>query len=397
MVSDIRRVVIVGASLAGYRTAQQLRRAGSTDEILLIGDEPHYPYQRPPLSKGVLLGEMTPERVRLRGAIEAPFELRLDIAVDGLDTSQKAVRTEHGEWIGYDSLVIATGASPNVLGTLPPGDNIVYLRRLDDALMLRDRFDDGVRAIAVIGAGFIGAEVASSARARGIEVHLIDLETRPMSRVLGDEGSKALATLHRQSGTKLHLGATVSDLSELSRGAITLALSDGSSVAVDMVVVGIGVHPNTAWLNSSRLALTNGVVCGADGRAREVDGIFAVGDVAAWHHPRYRRTLRFEHFESAVNQAMVVAHNIAHDSSQLLDEIPFAWSDQYGHVIQFIGVSSADSLEEIRVGRLAWDGSPSVVDYRDSEGRLIGALLINASSEINETKTAIENDLVGLE
>jgi NADPH-dependent 2,4-dienoyl-CoA reductase/sulfur reductase-like enzyme len=388
-----RRVVIVGASLAGYRTAQQLRRSGSQDEIILVGDEVHYPYQRPPLSKAVLVGTTPPERVRLRGSVEEPFELRLHHAATGIDTSQKAIQIQHEEWLRYDVLVIATGASPNVLKVLPPGGNTIYLRRLDDALLLKQRFDDGIRAIAIVGGGFIGAEVASSARARDIEVHLIDVEPRVMSRALGALGSKTLATLHRQGSTNLHLGATVERLHEHDDGSLTLMLSNDTSLHVDMVVVGIGVHPNTSWLTSTNLSLSNGVECGADGRARGEDDIFAIGDVAAWYHPRYQRSFRLEHFESAVNQAMVTARNIALNKSDLLDEIPFAWSDQYGHVIQFLGVASPESIETLREGQLDWDGSPSIIDYSDTAGRLTGSLLINASSAIEETKQRIAQSL----
>lgn len=390
------KTVIVGASLAGLRCAASLRREGYEGEIVLLGNERHSPYQRPPLSKAVLTGRAPIERATLRSQVAPPFELRLGVEATALAAEDQVLTLDDRSSISYDHLVLTCGARPRHLAALPPSETVLYFRTLDDAVRLRTRMQESIGRLLVVGAGFIGSEVASSAREQNWQVTLVDLDARIMSRVLGEGASSIVEQRHRENGVDLRLSCSISE-AEIDRDGENsrVSLSDGSTLDVDMIVVGIGVEANTEWLANSSLTLDNGVIVDANGRAEGVNNIYAAGDVASWFHPAYGRHLRFEHFESATNQAQKVAATIAGTDLSPLDELPFAWSDQHGSVIQFLGLSDPSYLERSLEFS---DESPhgQSFDYYDDHGRCRAAVLIDQSAHLGEVKTTITQSLRSL-
>ena len=279
--------------MAGLRAAETLRRDGFGGELILLGDEPHRPYDRPPLSKQYLAGTWDMDRVWLRVEEGVDFDLRLGVAAVGLDVAAGEVALDGGERLAFDGLVIATGASPR---TLPGFDDAVVLRTLDDARRLKESLKPGAK-VAVVGAGFIGLEVASTAVALGCETTVIEVLPRPLARVFPEPVGDVLADLHRAHGVSLRLGEGVSSAAELD---------------ADVVVVGIGVAPGTAWLEGSELQLDNGVVCDETCAALGGDGqIVAAGDVARWPNPLFDgQLMRVEHWTNAAEQAEAAAHTL---------------------------------------------------------------------------------------
>jgi len=311
-------VVIVGAGLAGLRTAETLRDKGYAGRLVLLGEEDHLPYDRPPLSKHVLRGEKQVVLLRPEHAYdELQLDLRLGWVATSLDMERHRVETNHGP-VGYDHLVIASGSTPRRL----PGRPGKVLRTLDDAHELAPLLEPG-RSLGVVGAGLIGCEVAASARSKGAEVHLVDVLPMPLVRVLGEEVSRRILELHQEHGVVFHLGTGVTSVSP-----DRLELEDGTVLEVDVVLEALGVTPMTGWLAGSDLALEDGVVCDEVGHA--TDGIYAVGDVARWGGRRY------EHWTSAAEQAVVVADAIMGERHPLTDP-PYWWSDQYDLKLQGLG------------------------------------------------------------
>ena len=343
-------VNIVGASLAGLRCAQALRAKGYDGPIALFGEEAAAPYDRPPLSKQVLAGDWEPERIPL--ADEATYDklsidLRLGTRVSSYDEVADA-----------DHVVIATGARARTI------DGGLVVRTVDDSLRLRERLRGATR-LAVVGAGFIGAEVAAVARTMGLQVTVLEALPQPLSRGLGEEVGAALGALHTAKGVELRTGVGVARIDE--RG---VHLADDSVVEADVVVVGIGVVPNTEWLEGSgaEIAADGGVLCDEGLRVVGLPGAWACGDVARWPHPRLGE-VRIEHWTNAVEQGQHVAAAIVEgaDTPKPFGTVPFVWSDQYEHRIQIVG--RAAPTDEVRVvhGSLA-DGPPWVVEHvRDGE------------------------------
>ncbi|MGC8464964.1 MAG: NAD(P)/FAD-dependent oxidoreductase [Acidimicrobiales bacterium] len=390
------KTVIVGASLAGLRCAASLRREGYEGEIVLLGSERHAPYQRPPLSKAILTGRAPIERATLRSQVAPPFELRLGVSATALDSENQIVTLDDRSSISYDHLVLTCGARPRRLSILPPSETVLYFRTLDDAIRLRSRLQESIGRLLVVGAGFIGSEIASSAREQNWQVTLVDLDSRIMSRVLGERASSIVEQRHRKNGIDLRLNDSIRD-AEIDRNGehSRVSLSGGSTLDVDMIVVGIGVEANTEWLAGSSLKLDNGVTVDAHGRAEGVNNIYAAGDVSSWFHPAYGRHLRFEHFESATNQAQKVAATIVGTDPSPLDELPFAWSDQHGSVIQFLGLPDPSYLE--RPLEFS-DESPhgQAFGYYDDHGRCRAAVLIDQSAHLGEVKSTITQNLSSL-
>jgi 3-phenylpropionate/trans-cinnamate dioxygenase ferredoxin reductase subunit len=327
------RVVIVGAGLAGLRTAESLRDKGFDGEIVLVGEEAHLPYDRPPLSKHVLRGERGPMYLRPEEEYaDLALDLRLGTRVANLDLT---ARTVGG--ILFDHLVIATGATPRRL----PGSPGHVLRTLDDCEGLAAVLVPGAR-VAVIGAGLIGCEVAASARKLEVEVHLIDILPKPLVRVLGHTVAQRIADLHAEHGVRLHLGTGVDQAS-----ATSVQLADGTLLEVDAVLEAMGVVPGTDWLSGSGLALDDGVVCDEHGQAAE--GIWAVGDVARWADG-LGGSFRREHWTSATEQAAAVAAGILGEK-QPVTAAPYWWSDQYDLKLQGLGEArSDDDVQLVQVG-----------------------------------------------
>jgi NADPH-dependent 2,4-dienoyl-CoA reductase/sulfur reductase-like enzyme len=369
-------VVVVGASLAGLRTVEALRREGYDGRLSLIGAEAHRPYDRPPLSKQLLSGAWTQDRLYFHdGDLAAlDLELRLGVRATGLDLHARELALDDGTAVPFDRLVVATGAAPRRLPGAPDLDGVHALRSLDDALAVRDAFDRRPR-VAVVGAGFIGAEVAATARGRGLEVTVIEALALPLVHALGPEMGAACARLHVDRGVDLRCGVTVTAFEGDTR-LERLVLSDGSRVDADLAIVAIGVTPETAWLASSGLALGDGVVCDATG-ATSAPGVYAAGDVAEWYSPLFDQRMRVEHWTNAAEHGAAVARSILAGpaEAQPLVSVPFFWSDQYETKIQFAGMSL--HADEVRVVHGAPEEERFVAVY-GHRGRLVGALAFSA-------------------
>lgn len=351
MPQPLDRVVIVGASLAGLNAAETLRSEGYSGRITMIGDEPDRPYDRPPLSKQILTGEWDADRLPLRSPDELAdlnLDLRTGCRAIGLNATARVLRLDRGESLEFDGLVIATGARPI---SLPFGNDLegVYtLRSQEDALRIRSELETGQR-VAVIGAGFIGAEVASSSRARGLDVTMIEALSAPMLGPLGEELAEWAKSLHADAGVRMRFDARGADL--LGDGRVeAVLLEDGSRIEADTVVVGVGVRPNVEWLADSGLSIGDGVVC--DQYCRAAPMIYAAGDVARWPnglfaHFRYanpQRTMRIEHWTNAVEQGMAAARNLLLESRdeplEAFAPVPYFWSDQHGLSIMASGITA---------------------------------------------------------
>ncbi len=344
-------VAVIGASLAGLRTVEGLRRAGFGGRITLVGDEQHPPYTRPPLSKQVLAGTWEPERVWLRPPAkldELDVDLRLGVRAESVDVDAHVVELADGP-LRYDSLVVATGASPRRL----PGDDLEgvhVLRRLDDAIALRDAVVEA-RRLVVVGAGFVGCEVAATALERGLEVTVVEPLPAPMLRGLGPELGEVAAALHRERGIDLRCGTGVAGLR--AEGRVSgVTLSDGSTVDTDLVLVGIGVVPNVAWLAGSGIDVTDGVLCDATLAVERGDDVWAAGDVARWRHPAHDEPVRFEHWTVAAEHGRAVAESIVAGPGAAVPHapVPYVWSDQLGTRIQIVGRPSPTDQVDVVLG-----------------------------------------------
>ncbi len=367
-------IAVVGMSLAGLRAAETLRRDGYDGRIVAIGSEPHLPYDRPPLSKELLRGDWEPEQLVLRkqGVDDLDLDWRLEARAVALDVGDRIVELHDGERIRFDGCVIATGSTPRRLPNEPTAPGVLALRTLDDALALRELLDARPKVV-VIGAGFIGAEVAATCRTRGLDVTVLEALPQPMVRGLGPELGAVLAAVHRDHGVDLRTGVGVDEITLAGDGQVAgVRLADGSTVAADVVVVGVGVVPATGWLETSGLALDNGVVC--DARCEAAPGIVAAGDVARWPNPLFDDApMRLEHWTNATEQGVHAAQRLL-GSDRPFAPVPFVWSDQYDRKIQSVGVVSADAEVHVAHGTLA---ERQFVALFGRNGRIVGALGFN--------------------
>ena len=365
----MNRVVVVGASLAGLRAAEMLRRNGYDGSLTIVGDEPHMPYDRPPLSKEILAGEWEPDRATLPPD-EAEADWLLGRRATGLDLDAGTVGLDGGERIAFDGLVIATGASPR---TLPGTDGLAgvhTLRTLDDCLAIRDALDRTPGRVVVVGAGFIGAEVAATCRGRNLDVTLLEALPVPLGRVLGDEMGAVCGEVHRDHGVDLRLGTGVAGFEGDGRVERVL-LGDGSALDADLVVVGVGVTPNTGWLEGSGLKLDNGVVC--DETCLAAPGVVAAGDVARWPNRLFGELMRVEHWDNAIAQGEHAALRLlGHDEP--FTPVPWFWSDQYDRKIQLAGWSTPH--DEVRVVDGSVEERKFAALYRRGD-RVVGVLGFN--------------------
>ncbi|HEV7468656.1 MAG TPA: FAD-dependent oxidoreductase [Pseudonocardia sp.] len=368
--------VVVGSSVGGVRTAQALRAAGYPGDVVLVGEEPDLPYDKPPLSKALLAGTASTQDIGLltqQAAVDAGIRLVLGRAAIRLDVDARVVELADGERLGYDDLVIATGARarPSPWGELP---GVHVLRTLDDAVALRaDLLRGG--PLVVIGAGFIGAEVAATARTTGVDVTIVDPAPVAMSRVLDPAVARLFGLLHERHGVATRFGVGVTGI-DRTEGALRVRLADGSTLPAAAVVVGIGAVPNDGWLASSGLRIDDGVVCDRYGRAVDAPRIHAVGDVARWFHPRHDALVRVEHWTNAVEQAACVAHNITHpEDLRAHSPVEYVWSDQYDWKIQLAG-RTGGSLDHVIVDGADPTRSFAVL-YAGTDGRLRGAVTAN--------------------
>ncbi|SDK54191.1 NADPH-dependent 2,4-dienoyl-CoA reductase, sulfur reductase [Nocardioides sp. YR527] len=361
-----RHLLVVGAGLAGLRAVEGARGAGWSGPITIVGDEPHPPYDRPPLSKAALSSEEEPGVPVLRSS-EVLEELRVQhlsgVMAHGLDTERRTVTTSAGD-LGYDALVIATGSTARTLPGLTALPSVHVLRRYDDALAVRVSLARA-RHVVVVGAGFIGSEIASAARARGIEVTVVEASGRPLERAVGPLGAARLMQLHADAGVRLLTRTTVSGVRTSDRGVEKVELSTGETLAADAVVLGIGARPATAWLAGSGVALddrTGGVLC--DRRlATGAPGVWAAGDVACVDGERS------EHWTAAGEQGRVAGANAA-GAGDVFASVPFAWSTWHGRRIQVVGETTAAEEEEREDGFILYrrDGSEVGAVGIDSPG-----------------------------
>jgi NADPH-dependent 2,4-dienoyl-CoA reductase/sulfur reductase-like enzyme len=401
--SPPRSIVVVGASVAGVAAAEELRRLGHDGPLTVIGEERHAPYDRPPLTKAILVGA-DPAACALRSAEwpeELDVDLRAGIRAERLDLAARELELTGGERLTYDGLVLATGSTPRRLpGPTPEGaerplaswqlagsaldgaapdtpararralDGVFAVRTLDDSLALRGALMPGARLV-VVGGGFIGAEVAATARGLGVDVTIVEGEATPLARALGAEVGGFVARMHADEGVEVRCGVAVAGLEGDGR-VERVRLADGSALAADVVVVGLGVRPNTAWLEDSGLTIADGVVC--DGFCRAAPGVVAAGDVARWEHPRHG-SVRIEHWENAVAQGRFAAGALLGTETEPFAPVPYVWSDQYGHKLQIVGRREAGDEFVVVDGSLA--ERRFVAAYVAGDGRVTAAVTVD--------------------
>jgi NADPH-dependent 2,4-dienoyl-CoA reductase/sulfur reductase-like enzyme len=390
--------VIVGASLAGINAARTLRLQGHAGSIIVVDADSERPYDRPPLSKQMLTGEWEPEKILLpAGKEDLDLEFRLGVRAKAVDLSARQITLEGVDGTvantAFDSLVIASGASARRLPDSAGIAGVHVVRTLADSLSLRAELDAGPSRVVVIGAGFIGAEVASSCRKRGIEVTLVEAMPLPLERILGAEMGRVCAQVHIENGVDLRLGTGVLQLeTETVDGVekvVGVALTDGTSVATEVVVVGIGVTLNVDWLEGSGLTLDDGVVC--DNTLLAAPGVVAAGDIARYPSARFGRMLRVEHWETAIAGGEAAARRLLAEANgetpAVFDPIPWFWSDQYDRKIQLAGrpmptdtcVVVHGSTDEFRFVALYGDGD-----------RLTGVLGMNRPRHVVQLRALFE-------
>jgi 3-phenylpropionate/trans-cinnamate dioxygenase ferredoxin reductase component len=396
----MRSIVVVGASLAGLRAAEELRRQGFDGTLTVVGDEPHAPYDRPPLSKQVLSGDWDRDRIDLTvmadGGLDGlEVDWRLGVRATALDLVDRTVTLAGAETgrLSFDGLVIATGAAPRTLPGHGDLAGIHTLRTLDDCLAVRATLDATPRRVVVVGAGFIGAEVAATCRSRGLDVTLVEALPVPLERAVGLEVGALTADIHREHGIDVRMGVGVERIDGAER-IEQVHLADGSVVDADLVVVGVGVAPNTAWLEGSGLTLDDGVVC--DATCLAAPGIVAAGDVARWPSPRFGAALRVEHWDNAVTMGEHAARTLlgvgaAADGGttgpEPYDPVPWFWSDQYDRKIQLAGLASG--ADEMRVIDGSFDERRFAAIYRKGD-RISGVLAMNRPRQVVIHRKLIE-------
>ena len=371
MRADVRQVVVVGAGLGGLTVAEELRRLGFGGSVVVVGAEAEPPYDRPPLSKEVLKGtRANPPLLREPKELDAlGLDLRLGTVARGVDTTARRVHLQGGGELPYDVLVIATGARARRWAAAGAAANVWPLRTAQDAAHIAAAVA-GRGRIGVLGAGFIGCEVAASARETGCDVTLVEVRSAPLAHALGPQAGAEIARRHRAAGVDLRCGVTIDEVVLDGENLSAVRLSDGRSVALDALVVGLGVVPDTEWVEGSGIAVDNGVVCDASGRTSHED-VYAVGDVARWVNARTGRHRRIEHWTTTTEQAAIVASGIAGHQRRVLDEVPYFWSDQYGTKIQCVG--EPDAGADITVRTTGASGDRPLYLY-SRHGELTGVL-----------------------
>ncbi|HEV3377517.1 MAG TPA: FAD-dependent oxidoreductase [Thermoleophilaceae bacterium] len=377
--------VIVGASLAGAKAAETLREEGSDGRVVLIGAEHERPYERPPLSKDYLRGEVGREKVYVHDEGfygEHDIELRLGRSAVALDTSSRELELDSGERLRYDRLLLATGAEPRRLSI--PGaelEGVLYLRSVQDSDALRDRLGRGGRLV-VVGAGWIGAEVAASARQRGLEVTVVDPASVPLERVLGAEVGAVYRDIHTDHEVRMLLGTGV-EVFEGDKAVERVRTSDGRALDCDFVVVGVGVQPRTGLAAKAGIAVDNGILVDEHLRT-STPGVFAAGDVANAHHPFYGARIRVEHWANALNQAPAAARNmLGRDGAY--ERLPYFFSDQYDVGMEYTGFARSWD-------RVVFRGDPATrefVAFWLAEDRVVAGMNVNVWDVTDAVKRLI--------
>jgi 3-phenylpropionate/trans-cinnamate dioxygenase ferredoxin reductase subunit len=373
-----KKIVIVGAGLAGASAAMALRERGFDGRLTLVGQESHLPYNRPPLSKGLLTGKEDVAEILVHSREEfgaQAVELRLGTRVRKIDTASKQIELEEGERLGYYSLLIATGSRNRQLATAGAElDAIFQLRTIEDAEGIRARASAGSRAV-VVGMGFIGSEVAASLRARGVTVTAIEGAPAPLGRVLGDQIGGVLAEVHREQGVELILGDT--PVAFEGKGKVERVRTKlGRVIECDFVVAGIGVQPESELAQQSGIAVDNGVLVDPLCRTN-LPGVYAAGDVTNHFHPFFGRRMRVEHWNNAVAQGQAAAASMLGDGEPYAELHSF-WSDQYEHSLEYVG--SHLSAEHVVVrGSLE---ARRFLAFFQERGVVTGVLAMNESEQL---------------
>ena len=360
-------IVIVGGGLAATRTAEQLRKAEYAGPVTIVSDEAHLPYDRPPLSKDVLHADL--DDVTLKPAEfydENNITLRLGSAAVSLDTVAHTLTLADGSVLGYGDLVIATGLVPKRIPSFPDLEGIRVLRSLDEALALRTHAATARHAV-IIGAGFIGCEVAASLRKLGVDVVLVEPQPAPLASVLGEQVGNLVTRLHRAEGVDVRTGVGVAEVRGENGHVSAVVLSDGSELAADLVVVGIGSRPATDWLEGSGLEVDNGVICDEAGRTSAA-GVWALGDIASWRDATGHQA-RVEHWSNVAEQARVVVPAILGRTAPDVVVVPYFWSDQYDVKIQCLGEPEATDIVH-----LVEDDGRKFLAYYERDGVVAGVV-----------------------
>ncbi|WP_445528828.1 NAD(P)/FAD-dependent oxidoreductase [Streptomyces cyslabdanicus] len=393
------RIVVVGASLAGLRAAEALRTEGFTGSLTVVGDEPYPPYDRPPLSKQVLLGQAAADSTGLPMRRDPDADWRLGVRATGLDPLAKQVMLDDGGSLPYDRLLIATGtrARPWPNPEEAALDGVFTLRTRDDAAGLSERLAAGPRRVLVIGAGFTGSEIASACRERGLEVTVAERGPAPLVGALGGTLAKLAAVMHRNHGVDLRTGVTVTALRGDGSGRLTGAeLSDGSRVDADVCVVALGAVRNVEWLADSELvAGPRGIACDAGCRAFTMygivtDDVFVAGDVSRFPHPLFGyQLLSLEHWGNAVEQAEVAAHNMVAPGPLRRPHLalPTFWSNQFGLNIKSVGVPTFSDHVVVAQGSLEARRLAVVYGY---QGRVTAAVTVDMAKSLDHYARLIE-------
>ncbi|MFJ7245006.1 NAD(P)/FAD-dependent oxidoreductase [Kitasatospora sp. NPDC098652] len=377
MAGSERPIVIVGASLGGAKAAEALRGAGYRGGIVLIGEEHERPYERPPLSKGYLLGKEDREKIHVHPPqwyAEHDVTLRLGTPVVAIDPAARTVTLADDGEIGYHKLLLTTGSVPRRLPV--PGadqDGVLYLRRVEDSDRIKAVLRPGAR-IAVVGAGWIGLEVAAAARAAGAEVTVLESLELPLLRVLGREVAQVFADLHRDHGVDLRFGVQVAELTGADGTVNGVRLGDGTELAADAVVVGIGISPATALAEAAGLEVENGIKTDQHLRTSDPD-VYAAGDVANAYHPLFDRHLRVEHWANALNQPQTAARALLGQPDAVYDRVPYFFSDQYDVGLEYVGYVEPDGYD-----RVVFRGDPATREFIAfwlSGGRVLAGMNVN--------------------
>ncbi len=385
--ADSDRILIIGAGQAGGRAAEALRAAGFAGPVTLVGDEPEPPYERPALSKGVLLGSETVESTLIhpRGAWqEKAVELVTGVRAEAIAPASRSVLFSDGRRIEYAQLILATGSRVRpLIGVDDTLAGVHYLRTIADAKRLAKDLQPGRRMV-VIGGGFIGLEVASSAAKHGLEVTVVERQPMLLERALPADIASAVEALHRSRGVDVRLGAAVSALQGRDR-VTAVVLADGTELPADVVVIGIGIIPNTELAEAAGADSADGVVTDQYGRT-SVDGLWAAGDVTSHFNPLLGRRVRLESWQNAQNQAIAVAKNCI-GTPVAYAEVPWFWSDQHGVNIQMAGMAEAGA-------QTVWRGDPATgkaVAFSLTGNRLVCATAFNAGGDIRFARKLIES------
>jgi NADPH-dependent 2,4-dienoyl-CoA reductase/sulfur reductase-like enzyme len=337
----MEHVVVVGAGLGGLRTVEFLRAEGFAGRISLVGDEPHEPYDRPPLSKQILAGKWPEGQAVLHRGGLADLDVSVHLGRSAVGVDHATVELGDGTRLRYTALVVATGVRPRRLPGQPDHPELHVLRTLEDCRRLRGSLARA-RSLLVVGAGFIGAEVAATARTAGLQVTMLEAMPVPFARVLGEQMGQLCARLQTGNGVTVRCGVALESFLDTRRdtgeGGIAARLADGSIVRADCGVVGVGTVVDSGWLAGLGVPTEGGLLCDTTGQVEGTGNVYAVGDVAAWRHPTRGERPRIEHWTSAGEQAAVVAQRIAGKQiTRHADVVPYFWSDQYGLTLQLVG------------------------------------------------------------